>query len=573
MLPVSSTRTFDVHTVAFEQRFETLTEEQHFILSNNPELKVFLKQAIDFLSVADNAVYSENVAHYLMGKVSYLPKGLDELVYEFSDDVKNALYGLLRTHRYDGIVGRMEAPDKTRAKLEALFLHLTADAAFIPESEQMQSWLNQAPEEEREARYIAVERIADAVFTKYLSLAGLQLTTLPPLPSDLEVLDLFHNQLQSLAGIPQQITERATCMIDLSLNPLTQATIDSINNHTYQARIRGSFPEPLDREVQKWFPKVNTNVWKDYIGTREGAALAKLLMRLHCCESFSKTERASSITELKLILTRMSTDATFREHCFEAVLAGDGSCSDDAQAVFDSLRMLMADPATKTQATLKQVVSYQNGLLAEQMIDEYVEKNINKGDKLESGMLLKEKLSQDLEMPIRFKGIRYVNHAYVANNLQLYKTKVKEYVLTNKTSDRLAKAMADNSNCANFLKKTYSVMTEAQRMLWEDACEHAKGNDKSGAVIEGESKLQAARKLQIGDGKNLHKLWSVADKEFLEKIAKHAVDNQTMTQKDRKRWEIDQLLCNEDWRLYFEEHEQRNLSFEDWTINTLNLSR
>ncbi|AKM33541.1 hypothetical protein AB870_25590 (plasmid) [Pandoraea faecigallinarum] len=112
----------DPHTAALKRRYDALGDKARHSLASCTSLRNFLKEARAFLS-GDNARFNERVAHYLMGKLTVLPKGLPKPQPDIPDEVKNELRNLLRTHRY-GIFGIPETPEKTIAKLYSLDLKL-----------------------------------------------------------------------------------------------------------------------------------------------------------------------------------------------------------------------------------------------------------------------------------------------------------------------------------------------------------------------------------------------------------------------------------------------------------------
>ncbi|VVE85960.1 hypothetical protein [Pandoraea sputorum] len=112
----------DPHTAALKKRYDALGDKARHSLASCTSLRNLLKDAGAFLS-GDNARFNERVAHYLMGKLTVLPKGLAKPEPDIPKEVKNELRNLLLTHRY-GVVGRSETPEKTIAKLYALDLKL-----------------------------------------------------------------------------------------------------------------------------------------------------------------------------------------------------------------------------------------------------------------------------------------------------------------------------------------------------------------------------------------------------------------------------------------------------------------
>ncbi|AKK24952.1 hypothetical protein [Pandoraea oxalativorans] len=115
----------DPHTAGLKKRYDALGDKARHSLASCTSLREFLKDAKEFLS-GDNARFNERVAHYLMGELSVLPKGLAKPEPDIPVEVKNELKKLLRTHRY-GIFGITETPEKTIAKLYALDLKLLDD--------------------------------------------------------------------------------------------------------------------------------------------------------------------------------------------------------------------------------------------------------------------------------------------------------------------------------------------------------------------------------------------------------------------------------------------------------------
>ncbi|AKK24661.1 class I SAM-dependent methyltransferase [Pandoraea oxalativorans] len=138
---------------AIEQRFVALKPEVSDTLKACAELKLLLPQFIKFLKDGDNARHSEDVAHFLMGKIDarQLPPALRALGKTFNhheyQPVKTELYELVATHRHDrGIMGyflgRDEPREKTIAKLE---------------------WLNARLNDINESKRIAKARQADNI--------------------------------------------------------------------------------------------------------------------------------------------------------------------------------------------------------------------------------------------------------------------------------------------------------------------------------------------------------------------------------------------------------------------------
>jgi hypothetical protein len=102
----------------YTKRFNEIDSFDLDKLSNCKELQFFLPEAITFLTKnnGENQNHAQQVAHYLMGKIDYLPKNLQEPKKPISPDVKKILYDLIRTYRYF----LPEAPGKTIEKFKDL---------------------------------------------------------------------------------------------------------------------------------------------------------------------------------------------------------------------------------------------------------------------------------------------------------------------------------------------------------------------------------------------------------------------------------------------------------------------
>lgn len=583
-------------TASFEQRFDTLeSSDIQDMLKNCSELKSFLPKAIEFLN-RNNQTRAEEVAHYLMGKVDFLPDGLNAPEDGIPKDVRDALRDLLRTHRYCFT----EASEQTIAKLKALNDKLqittgleieirTRASSEITYMKELNNWVDEgATAEEREIRKRACQAIQTQMQrgNNNLDLSRMSLTTIPPLPENLESLNLNHNNLTSLAGMPRlmpalrilnlmengltsttgmpmmpaltglnlaynnirslagmpplgslrrlslmwnvnlsslagmppSIRSQPDTVINLNGCPLDVATIAAINHPVNGAQIffdmaahdlRNSAVGSVSEEVKRWLGAETAEKWLKYADSQGGKALASFLRRLHRCAAFEGTEKDESKQELTAILTRMLSDTTFREYCFRAVEASDANCHDNVQAIFDGLRMQMANPAVKDKATLADVVKFQRGRLAATLIDQYVATHVRGGDLLESGMLLKQELSNDLELPIEFRNIKYAAIAKVSNDIVFHKEEAKKYVKSNLTPEKLAKAMAEDETCAAFLEKFYSSEFNDHNELWGKELENLTYKQEPSdqkleapGSVDHMSPLEKVRALKhIGDGK------------------------------------------------------------------------
>ncbi len=107
------------YAINIENRLNSLDDETYLLLAKNEELKKFLPKAIEFLKAQTDGKISENVAHYLMGKITELPAQLSEQKLSVPDEIRKELFDVLRTHR-NGMFGIEESSDKTIAKLEKL---------------------------------------------------------------------------------------------------------------------------------------------------------------------------------------------------------------------------------------------------------------------------------------------------------------------------------------------------------------------------------------------------------------------------------------------------------------------
>lgn len=389
----------------------------------------------------------------------------------------------------------------------------------------------------------------------------------------LTTLNLSGNQLTSFVGIPPLVLANRNAYIDLTSNQLSLEAIFQISSRVFQAAfdidIAGSeidedVEKPLDQEVVLLFGENAAQLWKPYANTDDGERLATLLRRLHQSVSFTGSSKNESIAELKAILERMLEDETFRKCCFIAIHGSDEDCHDNVQRIFDELRMLLADPTTKKNATLDMMVNFLKGRLAAQLIDEYVVKRVGGVEPTESGMLLKKELSQHLGLPISFRAIKFGHFAKVSNNLALHIKQAVEYVLTQLTNKRLGQEMLATPTYVEFLKASYPVTFEAHNLLWLDALEQASKcepqivEDKNQIVEDNESLLHAARNTPFSDGgKAFGKQfteWKIqAETMLLEKIIDHVIHNLTMSPAERRQWEINTLTTNRDWINYLKQ--------------------
>jgi hypothetical protein len=92
-------------------------------------------------------------------------------------------------------------------------------------------------------------------------------------------------------------------------------------------------------------------------------------------------------------------------------------------------------------------------------------------------------------------------------------------------------------------------MFSVHSLLWQDALDKASSNT-SNIVDNTGSILNAAKKLQYGDGKQFKTLHDRAKKDLLKQVALHAQSDLTMDSKDRATWEIEELTKNPDWLAY-----------------------
>jgi len=134
MMPSTSIAYPSRSTLAFQDRFKSLPADRSKVLKDCSILKEFLSKALAFLTRdhCANERFSEQVAHYLMGKIDRFQLPLDLQEHARSLDladqqqaVKSELFGLLRTNRF-GYRCSSEAPGKTIAKLNALYENLPA---------------------------------------------------------------------------------------------------------------------------------------------------------------------------------------------------------------------------------------------------------------------------------------------------------------------------------------------------------------------------------------------------------------------------------------------------------------
>lgn len=185
-------------------RCNDLTPRERDSIQNCAELREFLPRAINFLQEPHGHIYSQEVAHYLMGKIDHLPEGLEPPCREMPRPIKTLLHDLLRVHRHQWL-GKSEAWEKTINKLQFL------NNQLFDYDARLAAWEDSAPPGEQEARRIAVHSIYSAMYAGrgYLQLSQLDLTSIPPLPQDLinnlKRLDLGENRLTSLAGLPDQM--------------------------------------------------------------------------------------------------------------------------------------------------------------------------------------------------------------------------------------------------------------------------------------------------------------------------------------------------------------------------------
>jgi hypothetical protein len=194
-------------TSAFHNRFDALeSAEATHVLKTCEGLQEFLPQVITFLEADDNARFAEDIAHYLMGKVDYLPDvpgRPDPPATPISPDVKTALYSLLRTHRH-GIFGRKEEPAKTIEKLKALYDRVSSEGYL----NRLHAWQKEALPGEEAGREKAVNYIVENTLRKNIqkvSLHGCALTSIPPLPVNIRFLDLTGDKFTSLKGMPPEM--------------------------------------------------------------------------------------------------------------------------------------------------------------------------------------------------------------------------------------------------------------------------------------------------------------------------------------------------------------------------------
>ena len=374
----------------------------------------------------------------------------------------------------------------------------------------------------------ALERL-DLSYNQITSLVGL-----PEQMDALERMDLRYNQLTSLAGIPQSVLHGRNAMIALTSNPLNTDTIDIINNliagvdaivyfHMVDQKADLLPAKSLVAAVTEWFGADTGVLWNDHEENPAGPQLATLLSRLPESECFKGLARDGSIKELKAILELMLTDEVFRAYCFDAAQASDRDCEDNVQAIFDDLRMQLANPAIKEGGTLAKVVEFQRGRLAAKLIETYVMTLGTEGEPLSSGLYLKYKLSEKLELPIIFNMFAHPQTAVVSNALDLHINAAEEYVVKNLTPDLLRKAMLDDPACVEFLTKTNLDKFAVHNSKWVDALGEAQGNTLNVAGVGTGSRLETARKMQLGDGREFLKLQEVARGELLQKIALDAV--------------------------------------------------
>jgi hypothetical protein len=99
---------------AYQERIkETVKGSDNEFLNSEP-LKQFLEDAVGFLGNPENIDHSEGIAHFLMGKVDYLPEGFKTSAPEIPRETRQKLNDLLRTNRFNII---KEDPSKTKEKI------------------------------------------------------------------------------------------------------------------------------------------------------------------------------------------------------------------------------------------------------------------------------------------------------------------------------------------------------------------------------------------------------------------------------------------------------------------------
>jgi len=196
---------------------DPLNERKKSVLSVCEELRSFLEIALKKMKEqgSPHEDFGEQIAHFLMGKRDYLPVGLAEiyppeklaqLKTELTEEVKDIVYDVLRTHRY-GCFGKKEASEKSIKKIEHFYDELVRHFGIPldpnqkqdqdPASrymEKLKQWVQDAPNvEENNAREVAVKRIKECILKNTLRvvLDDLSLTTSPPLPEHFSRLDHF----------------------------------------------------------------------------------------------------------------------------------------------------------------------------------------------------------------------------------------------------------------------------------------------------------------------------------------------------------------------------------------------
>lgn len=415
------------------------------------------------------------------------------------------------------------------------------------------------------------------------------------MPSEMNALAslyLEHNRLTSLEGVPASVLQKPAVSIHAQSNPLSMETILAIHALEHGARIEFDMVvheddedrsvKSLETELKNWFPDMDTDPWTHHDET-DKASLATLLKRLHRSAAFQGEERNDSMAELKDILDGMQEDPVFRAYGFTLAHGASADCSDNVQAIFDEMRMQLANPVTRKDGTLDTVIQFYVGREKAHLISEYVD-TLRGGDPLESVMLLQHTLSADLALPIRFKAIKHTRAATVSNNLAGHKARALRFVNDHFDPERVISKMLEESPAVDFLKKTYEPTFTAHQLLWTDALEQAGLDpaDKMDVAVHN-PQLHAARRSAFGDGSRFKTLQQKAELALLKAVATHAMENSGMSELDRTRFEIGRLTADPDWCEYIARSDvqadvinkfnlgdsTRPRSVEAWTLDVL----
>ncbi|MDM0030072.1 NEL-type E3 ubiquitin ligase domain-containing protein [Variovorax saccharolyticus] len=286
----------------------------------------------------------------------------------------------------------------------------------------------------------------------------------------------------------------------------------------------------LLKQVEVWQGGASSKDWVALAQMEGGKALSTMLARLHQCAPFifgTKATRTALTEEIRAILERVQNDAAFRKYCFDTCIASDADCADHVQAIFDELRLQMANPAHREEATSEEVVEFQRGRAACDLIDEYVAAQGGM-DPLESAQCLKHALATDLSLPIQFNK----NHSSEVFN-EKYLNEVKSYVDNGLSKDGLTRSMLKDQICVAYFQKRYPVTFVAHNLLWNDAMNVVMDKASTGGRgqltgsthqdLAAEDLLQLAVDLpEWGDGQRYETLKLAADVEMLNDLTQRA---------------------------------------------------